>query len=167
LIQTHQWHWRNCQAHQLQHWWWGQTICKGMLHLGFRMWHPPSTFQTRCCHCLSSLATLQIYHHLCESFTVNRTQLPLVLADSYTDYKSQGCTLQWAIVDLDSVRSLQGSYVMLSCVKSLKGIAVAIPLSSLPSPGTLSWSFSFCDLQVLSDLWAVCWFLNHSLTELG
>jgi ATP-dependent exoDNAse (exonuclease V) alpha subunit len=59
-----------------------------------------------------------------ESFPISRLQLPLVPAYSYTDYKSQGRTLERAIVDLKSARSLQGIYVMLSRVKSLAGLAV-------------------------------------------
>ena len=64
-----------------------------------------------------------------ESFPISRLQLPLVPAYSYTDYKSQGRTLEHAIVDVKSVRSLQGIYVMLSRVKSLAGLAV---LSDFP-----------------------------------
>ncbi|EIN06868.1 hypothetical protein PUNSTDRAFT_72032 [Punctularia strigosozonata HHB-11173 SS5] len=57
-------------------------------------------------------------------FTISRTQLPLVPAYSYTDYKSQGRSLSHAIVDLASAKSLQGVYVMLSRVRNLKGLAV-------------------------------------------
>jgi ATP-dependent DNA helicase PIF1 len=59
-----------------------------------------------------------------ERFNVSRSQLPLLPAYSYTDYKSQGRTLSHAIVDLESARSLQGSYVMLSRVKSLANLAI-------------------------------------------
>lgn len=55
---------------------------------------------------------------------VSRLQVPIVPAYAYTDYKSQGRTLKKAIVDLASVRSLQGAYVMLSRVHSLKGLAI-------------------------------------------
>lgn len=55
---------------------------------------------------------------------VTRLQLPLVPAYSYTDYKSQGWSLDKAIVDLASARSLQGVYVMLSRVKSIKGLGI-------------------------------------------
>ncbi|KAJ7469069.1 hypothetical protein FB451DRAFT_1038839, partial [Mycena latifolia] len=41
----------------------------------------------------------------------------------YTDFKSQGRTLQYVIVDLATART-QGAYVMLSRVKTLKGLAV-------------------------------------------
>lgn len=56
--------------------------------------------------------------------SVSRLQVPLMPAYCYTDYKSQGRSLEYAIVDLKSAGSLQGVYVMLSRVKSLKGVAV-------------------------------------------
>lgn len=55
--------------------------------------------------------------------SVTRKQLPLLPAYSYTDFKSQGRTLDRAIVDLYTARG-QGVYVMLSRVKTLKGIAI-------------------------------------------
>ncbi|KAF5320357.1 hypothetical protein D9611_011328 [Ephemerocybe angulata] len=57
------------------------------------------------------------------SKTFSRQQLPLVPAYSYTDYKSQGRTLDRAIVDLASAKQ-QGVYVMLSRVKSIAGILI-------------------------------------------
>lgn len=56
--------------------------------------------------------------------TVSRVQLPLVPAYSYTDYKSQGRSLDRVVVDLGSARSLQGVYVMLSRVRSIHGLAI-------------------------------------------
>lgn len=55
------------------------------------------------------------------SFT--RVQVPLVPAYCYTDYKSQGRTLEKIIVDLFTARG-QGVYVMLSRVKTLKGLLI-------------------------------------------
>lgn len=55
---------------------------------------------------------------------VSRIQIPLVPSYSYTDYKSQGRTLEVAIVDLYSASS---TYVMLSRVKTLKGPAILRP----------------------------------------
>jgi Helitron helicase-like domain at N-terminus/PIF1-like helicase len=55
---------------------------------------------------------------------VSRLQVPLIPAYCYTDYKSQGRSLDYAIVDIRSARSLQGVYVMLSRVKRLKGLAI-------------------------------------------
>ncbi len=55
---------------------------------------------------------------------VSRRQLPLLPAYAYTDYKSQGKSLDYAIVDLQSALSLQGAYVMLSRVRSLSGLMI-------------------------------------------
>ncbi|KAF5335144.1 hypothetical protein D9611_010826 [Ephemerocybe angulata] len=57
------------------------------------------------------------------SKTFSRQQLPLVPAYSYTDYKSQGRTLERAIVDLASAKQ-QGVYVMLSRVTTLRGLLI-------------------------------------------
>lgn len=58
-----------------------------------------------------------------KSRTVSRKQLPLLPSYSYTDFKSQGRTLDRAIVDLATARG-QGVYVMLSRVKTLDGVAI-------------------------------------------
>ncbi|KAJ7018537.1 hypothetical protein C8F04DRAFT_977181 [Mycena alexandri] len=52
-----------------------------------------------------------------------RKQIPILPAYAYTDFKSQGRTLDFVIVDLATARG-QGVYVMLSRVKSLKGLAI-------------------------------------------
>ena len=64
------------------------------------------------------------------SLTVTRLQLPLLPAYSYTDYKSQGRSLNEAIVDPASAASLQGLYVMLSRVRSLEGLAILRPFKA-------------------------------------
>ena len=56
--------------------------------------------------------------------TVSHLQVPLIPGYAYTDYKSQGRSLDKAIVNLLSARSMQGRYVMLSQVKSIKGLAI-------------------------------------------
>ncbi len=66
---------------------------------------------------------------LCRQRSVSRLQLPLLPAYAYTDYKSQGRTLDRAIVDIESAQSIQGIYVMLSRVRSLRGIAVLRPFA--------------------------------------
>jgi hypothetical protein len=63
------------------------------------------------------------------SKSYRRLQIPLVPAYSYTDYKSQGRTLDSAIVDLATARG-QGPYVMLSRVKSLNGLLILRPFPS-------------------------------------
>jgi hypothetical protein len=57
-------------------------------------------------------------------FAVSRTQLPLLPAYAYTDYKAQGRSLAKVLVDLSACRSLQSVYVMLSRAGSLKDIGV-------------------------------------------
>ena len=58
---------------------------------------------------------------------VTRSQLPILPAYAYTDYKSQGKSLTRAIVDIESAHSLQGVYVMLSRVKTLEGLLLLRP----------------------------------------
>ncbi|PPQ74557.1 hypothetical protein CVT26_007815 [Gymnopilus dilepis] len=58
-----------------------------------------------------------------DGYTFSRYQLPVVPAYAYTDFKSQGKTLQKAIVDLVSAKG-QGVYVMLSRVTSMSGVAI-------------------------------------------
>lgn len=58
------------------------------------------------------------------SFNITRKQIPLVPAYAYTDYKSQGRSLKYVIVDLTYCFSLQSVYVMLSRAKSLDGLAI-------------------------------------------
>ena len=62
-----------------------------------------------------------------EEYSVSRTQLPLLAAYAYTDYKAQGRSLDDALVDPASALSLQGVYVMLSRVRSLQGLGVLRP----------------------------------------
>ena len=63
-------------------------------------------------------------------FSVSRLQLPLLPSYAYTDYKSQGRSLAYAIVDPASANSLQGVYVMLSRVKAINGLAILRPFNS-------------------------------------
>lgn len=59
-----------------------------------------------------------------KKLTISRYQMPLLPAYAYTDYKSQGRSLDTAIVYLAGARSVQSLYVMLSRVKTLDGLAV-------------------------------------------
>lgn len=71
------------------------------------------------------------------SFNISREQLPLLPAYAYTDYKSQGRSLENVIVDIASCHDLQSLYVMLSRVKSLGGLAL---LRRCPYPKFASMS---------------------------
>lgn len=62
-----------------------------------------------------------------EKFNVSRKQVPLLPAFCITDYKSQGQSMTFAIIDLASARTLNSVYVMLSRVKSLSGLAILRP----------------------------------------
>ena len=53
-----------------------------------------------------------------------RSQLPLLPAYAFIDYKIQGRSLDRVIIDLHSCRTLQSAYVMLSRVRSLEGILI-------------------------------------------
>lgn len=48
------------------------------------------------------------------TITVNRIQLPLLPAYSFTDYKSQARTLKHVVLDIASAASLESAYVMVS-----------------------------------------------------
>ncbi|KAJ6515714.1 hypothetical protein C8R45DRAFT_762177, partial [Mycena sanguinolenta] len=55
------------------------------------------------------------------------TQLPLNPAFAFTSHNSQGRTLGTACIDLASCVSIQSAYVMLSRLKSLKGLCILRP----------------------------------------
>jgi ATP-dependent exoDNAse (exonuclease V) alpha subunit len=57
-------------------------------------------------------------------YPIVREQLPLVPAYAFTDYKSQGRTLDAAIVDISDCRTLQNLYVMLSRCRKLEHVAI-------------------------------------------
>ena len=62
-------------------------------------------------------------------FNISRWQLPLLPAYAYTDYKSQGRSLDNVIIDLTHCYSLQSAYVMLSRARSLEGLAILRPFN--------------------------------------
>ena len=62
-----------------------------------------------------------------EHCSVSRSQLPLLPAYAYTDYKAQGRSLESAIVDPASASTLQGVYVMLSRLKNMNGLVILRP----------------------------------------
>ena len=65
-----------------------------------------------------------------DHISISRLQVPLLPAYAYTDYKSQGRSLETAIIDPASAASLQGVYVMLSRVKTLDGLAILRPFKA-------------------------------------
>ena len=65
-----------------------------------------------------------------KNVSVSRLQLPLLPSYAYTDYKSQGRSLDTAIVDPASASSLQGVYVMLSRLRALEGLVILRPFNS-------------------------------------
>ncbi|KAF8144050.1 hypothetical protein K438DRAFT_1461390, partial [Mycena galopus ATCC 62051] len=73
------------------------------------------------------VSVLSRFPYIVESgikYYIGRTQLPLVPAYAYTDYKSQGKSLMQAIIDLTGAHSLHSLYVMISRATSRKLLAV-------------------------------------------
>ena len=58
------------------------------------------------------------------NFMVKRIQLPVLPTFVFTDYKAQGCSLEYVVLDLSCSRSLQSVYVMLSRAVRLKRILI-------------------------------------------
>jgi hypothetical protein len=63
----------------------------------------------------------------CTRYAATRNQLPLIPAFAFTSHNSQGRSLEAACVDLASCRSLQSAYVMLSRLRSRKGLCILRP----------------------------------------
>jgi hypothetical protein len=93
------------------------------------------------------------YTHHSQTCDFSRLQIPIVPAYAYTDYKSQGRSLQHAIVDLASSRSLQSLYVMLSRVKSLSGLAILrwFPPGKISQPLSHKFQDEFTRLQDINE----------------
>ncbi|KAF8321872.1 uncharacterized protein EI90DRAFT_2938265 [Cantharellus anzutake] len=62
--------------------------------------------------------------------SVRRSQLPLLPAFAITDYKAQGRTLPKVIIDLESARSIQSAYVMISRATALENLLILRPFSA-------------------------------------
>nr|GAT48229.1 ATP-dependent DNA helicase [Mycena chlorophos] len=77
-------------------------------------------------------ATTTIHFTLPNSTTqrsATRLQLPIIPAFAFTSHNSQGRSLDKAAVDLASCRNIQSAYVMLSRVRSLKGLCILRPFN--------------------------------------
>jgi len=68
-----------------------------------------------------------VHPHSQKSCTIKCTQVPIVPAFAMTVHKSQGQTMQQAIIDLQSCHGTESPYVMLSRVTSLEGLAILRP----------------------------------------
>ena len=64
-----------------------------------------------------------------QRLTIKRTQLPIMPAFAMTAYKSQGQTLDAAMVDLQSCRGTEAPYVMVSRVRSLADLLILRPFN--------------------------------------
>lgn len=89
------------------------------------------------------------------SLTVNRTQLPLLPAYSFTDYKSQARTLKHVVLDVASAASLESAYVMVSRAVGMNNVLLLrpFPLSKInrqQSPGV------FVEMSRLKTLDGTC-----------
>ncbi len=62
-----------------------------------------------------------------KNVTIQRSQLPVFPAFAMTDYKAQGKTMPLVVVDLESCRSRQSAYVMLSRATSMESLLVLRP----------------------------------------
>ncbi|KAJ3931074.1 MAG: hypothetical protein NXY57DRAFT_896848 [Lentinula lateritia] len=56
-------------------------------------------------------------------------QLPLIPAFAFTSHNAQGHSMDVACIDFASCHSIQSAYVMLSRVRSLKGLCILRPFS--------------------------------------
>ncbi|EGN92826.1 hypothetical protein SERLA73DRAFT_65124, partial [Serpula lacrymans var. lacrymans S7.3] len=92
-------------------------------------------------------------HTSAKSCNIVRTQLPLLPAYAYTNYKVQGRSLKKVILDLAGCRFLQNVYVMLSHATSLAGVAILRTFKSVRTNQHIGQEFreEFNCLQVLDE----------------
>ena len=62
-----------------------------------------------------------------QSLAFNRLQIPLVPAFAITAHKSQGQTINKAVIDLAACHGTESPYVMVSCVRSLDDLLILHP----------------------------------------
>ena len=86
-------------------------------------------------------------------FMVKRMQVPLLPAFMFTDYKAQGCSLEYVVVNLASSHSLQSIYVMLSCAMGLKRVLILRWFPSHPIFQSLSQDLrnKFDHLELIAE----------------
>ena len=63
------------------------------------------------------------------TYSATRSQLPIIPAFAFTSHNAQGRSLDYACIDLASCRSIQSAYVMLSRLRSLKGLCILRPFA--------------------------------------
>lgn len=80
--------------------------------------------------CLQDSVEINFTHpHSTKRCKIHRTQIPLAPAFAITAHKAQGQTLPYVVIDLESSRSCEAAYVMVSRAKSLKGLIVLRPFA--------------------------------------
>jgi hypothetical protein len=62
-----------------------------------------------------------------KAYSASRSQLPLIPAYAFTSHNAQGRSLHVCCIDLASCPTIQSAYVMLSRVRSLKGLCILRP----------------------------------------
>jgi ATP-dependent exoDNAse (exonuclease V) alpha subunit len=62
-------------------------------------------------------------------YSASRHQLPLIPAFAFTSHNSQGRSLEKACIDLASCVSIQSAYIMVSRLKSRKGLCILRPFN--------------------------------------
>jgi hypothetical protein len=60
-------------------------------------------------------------------YSARRAQLPLIPAFSFTSHNSQGRSMDVCFIDFASCPSIQSAYVMLSRIRTLKGLCILRP----------------------------------------
>lgn len=81
--------------------------------------------------CLQDSVDIEFVHpYSKKKCRIRRTQVPLAPAFAITAHKSQGQTLSRVVIDLESSRSCESAYVMVSRVTSLQGLIVLRPFDS-------------------------------------
>lgn len=91
-----------------------------------------------------------------KKYAVTRHQLPLVPCYSYTDYKSQGKTIQNVIIDLATCSSRESAYVLCSRAVTLQNLLILRPfhISVIQRRLSLNFKREFARLEELDQVTA-------------